>query len=254
MRRLERDVSWNVQDLVTVLSGASGVALHFPGVVCVQTASPFLSFNSAYVESPLGLSESSLEQVRAFYEGAPEWAVNVPGPMARLFPDYQERVKVWRVDTQWEMVMKRAEARFRRRPSPLEIERIESVRRLSVWASTSAQGFEMPSRSFDCFVNEETLRMPGMAYFLGKLNGKPVSTSASYVSDGIAGVYFIASIKAARGHGYGEALVAACAREGFSAGCEIASLQCGPWGYPWYSAMGFHPLFYYERWVSRGKV
>jgi len=254
MNKLERDVTSNERSLVAVMAGASGgIAVHFPGVTCVQTPTPMLAFNSAYLESPLGIGEKSLAEVRAFYEGSPEWAVNLPGPMAGLLSDYQRRVRVSRCDTEWEVIMREEDAKPKRKPQGLEVETVESLGRLRVWARTSALGFEMPPESFSCFVSEEELRIPGMTYLLGTNGGRPVATSASYVSDGVAGVYFISTVRSARGRGYGEAVVDACVREGFSRGARIASLQCGNLGYPWYYRMGFRPLFQFQRWVASGK-
>lgn len=62
------------------------------------------------------------------------------------------------------------------------------------------------------------------------------------------------TIPEARGKGYGEALSAAAAEDGFSRGCTVSSLQASPMGFPVYHRMGYRHVFDYQRWVVSRSV
>jgi len=76
-----------------------------------------------------------------------------------------------------------------------------------------------------------------------------VTTSASFVSEGVDGIFAVSTLPKARGHGYGEAMTWAAVRDGVSRGCGTISLQASPMGFPVYHRMGFRQIFDLEEWV-----
>lgn len=85
--------------------------------------------------------------------------------------------------------------------------------------------------------------------FVGYVDGRPVATSALIVSDGVAGVYNVATLPEYRKRGLGEAMTWHAVREGAASGCVIGSLQASAMGQPVYARMGFRNIAPYETYV-----
>ena len=60
-----------------------------------------------------------------------------------------------------------------------------------------------------------------------------------YVTGHVAGIYWVGTLEAWRGKGYGAALTVVAACEGKERGCTVASLQASVMGYPVYERIGF---------------
>ena len=69
--------------------------------------------------------------------------------------------------------------------------------------------------------------------------GAPVAAAAVYITHGVAGIGWVGTQPAQRGHGYAEAVTWAAIREGFRRGAAFANLQASPMGRPIYERMGF---------------
>lgn len=80
---------------------------------------------------------------------------------------------------------------------------------------------------------------PTVRFFLGTLNDQPVSTSMLFLGGGIAGIYCVTTVPAARQRGIGTALTLAAMREGLADGYHIAGLQSSEMGLPIYQRLGF---------------
>ncbi|HSJ49952.1 MAG TPA: GNAT family N-acetyltransferase [Actinomycetota bacterium] len=82
--------------------------------------------------------------------------------------------------------------------------------------------------------------------WVGRVDGRPVSTSMAYVGDGFVGVYCVATAADARGRGYGEALTWAATR---SRPDLPATLQASSMGRPVYERMGFRTVAEFTVWA-----
>jgi ribosomal protein S18 acetylase RimI-like enzyme len=76
-------------------------------------------------------------------------------------------------------------------------------------------------------------------HFLGYLDGEPVATVSLVTAGGVAGIYNVATIEAARGRGVGAAMTAAAIRHGADRGFTIATLQASTMGRGVYERLGF---------------
>jgi GNAT superfamily N-acetyltransferase len=81
--------------------------------------------------------------------------------------------------------------------------------------------------------------------WVGRVDGRPVSTATAYVSDGFVGVYAVATTPIARGRGYGAALswTATLYRPDLP-----ATLQASPMGQPVYERMGYRTVARFTVW------
>ncbi len=74
------------------------------------------------------------------------------------------------------------------------------------------------------------------------LDGAPVSVAQILMSHGIAGVYWVGSLEAARGRGLAEAVTRHVTNLGFDLGATNVQLQASSMGEPIYRRMGYEDL------------
>jgi ribosomal protein S18 acetylase RimI-like enzyme len=91
---------------------------------------------------------------------------------------------------------------------------------------------------------------PDWRGYTGYAESEPVATSQLVVHERVAGLYYIGTRELWRGKGFGEALTRHAMRQGAAAGCDIASLQASPAGYPIYVRIGFRDVAYYKTYAS----
>jgi ribosomal protein S18 acetylase RimI-like enzyme len=75
--------------------------------------------------------------------------------------------------------------------------------------------------------------------YLAMLNGKPVGTSQSFISEGVAGIYNVTCIPEARGQGIGSVMTLAPLLAAREMGYRIGVLQASQRGYGVYRRLGF---------------
>ncbi|MGE5282397.1 MAG: GNAT family N-acetyltransferase [Chloroflexota bacterium] len=111
-------------------------------------------------------------------------------------------------------------------------------------ASYASLGF--PAEVFAGYRDAAPLLRGNVVAFLAHLDGEPVAIAMTIVSRGVAGIYWVGTLEAARGCGLGRAVTAAATNAGFALGAELASLQASPMGRPIYEAMGYETVFDYR--------
>jgi GNAT superfamily N-acetyltransferase len=87
--------------------------------------------------------------------------------------------------------------------------------------------------------------------WVGRVDGRPVTTATAYVSDGYVGIYAVGTLPDARGHGYGEALTwsaTLCRPE------LPATLQASSMGRPVYERMGYRTVALFTVWQREDRV
>jgi GNAT superfamily N-acetyltransferase len=86
-------------------------------------------------------------------------------------------------------------------------------------------------------------REPHLGCFIGYRNGVPVATSARYLSDGVVGIYGVATVSDARRKGIGAAMTVAALADGRAQGYRVGVLIATAMGEPVYRRIGFRELF-----------
>jgi ribosomal protein S18 acetylase RimI-like enzyme len=92
------------------------------------------------------------------------------------------------------------------------------------------------------FSNPETDNCRINRLFLGLVDGEPVATSRLFGCAGVAGIWNVATLPGARGHGYGRLMTLAAAQAGIARGYHFAVLLATPAGYGLYSRLGFEEI------------
>jgi GNAT superfamily N-acetyltransferase len=131
-------------------------------------------------------------------------------------------------------------------PTGIAIEEVRTPEQLVAFRETAFRGFGYPPAVAHRFLGDALLALPNVRLYAGRAGGEVVATSILFTTGAVAGIYWVATLEAARGRGYGAALTWAAVRGGSEAGCRIASLQASALGRPVYARMGFAHVLDYE--------
>lgn len=143
------------------------------------------------------------------------------------------------------------EGRAQERPlgEGVELRKVASAAEASEYWQVAADAYSslgFPAKAFGAYTNHAGFLADNVVAFLAYREGKPVSIAMTIVSHEVAGIYWVGSLKEARGRGLGWAVTAAAVNAGFDLGAKIASLQASPMGASLYAAMGFGAVFTYR--------
>lgn len=90
--------------------------------------------------------------------------------------------------------------------------------------------------------HDDTILAPHITAFVAYLGAEPVACAMTLVSHGVAGVFYVATVRQARRRGLGDALTRIAARAGFDMGAHAAWLGASEMGASLYRRIGFEPL------------
>jgi GNAT superfamily N-acetyltransferase len=127
-------------------------------------------------------------------------------------------------------------------PSDLTITKVQDSDTLKLWCHAAITGFGLPGYEelalLDLFTDCIDLHLP-LLFYLGWWRGKPVSTSLLFLAEGVAGLYFVATVPEARCQGIGRAVTLAPLQEARRAGYRAGILQASEMGARVYRKIGF---------------
>jgi ribosomal protein S18 acetylase RimI-like enzyme len=96
---------------------------------------------------------------------------------------------------------------------------------------------------------DHLLHCPNAFQVVTYMNGRPVAAAQTWLSDGIAGIYWVGTVEEVRGRGLGEAVSRAAMNIGFDKGAQAVTLQGSRMGEPLFRHMGLRELYGYETYV-----
>ncbi|MGD0205394.1 MAG: GNAT family N-acetyltransferase [Dehalococcoidia bacterium] len=137
-------------------------------------------------------------------------------------------------------------------PSGFEIQQVEDMNSLSICSDISAEVFEVPKDirgGWGDIIRSIGIN-PTYRWFLGILNGRPVSISLLALHDGVAGIYNVATLSDARGKGLGSAMTREPLIHARKAGYDVAVLEASELGLPVYKRLGFRKLCEFKTFTS----
>jgi len=94
---------------------------------------------------------------------------------------------------------------------------------------------------------------PHIAVVVAYDDGRPVAAAQALLSHGIAGVYWVGTLEAARGQGLGEAVCRWVTNWAFDQGAAAQTLQASTMGESIYLRMGYETIYRYTSWFRSGE-
>jgi GNAT superfamily N-acetyltransferase len=127
-------------------------------------------------------------------------------------------------------------------PKGLEIIEVMDDKALKAWCRIVCVAFGAPPEGAAAMMKlvkrERKYKQP-IKLYLGLLDGKPATTSGYFLGEGVAGIYFVATLPEARNKGLGFAVTQAALKDGRALGYRVGILQASKMGEPVYKRMGF---------------
>lgn len=93
------------------------------------------------------------------------------------------------------------------------------------------------------------LGTPDVISVVAYRDGQALAAAQVLLSHGIAGVYWVGAVEAARGQGLGEAVTRVVGNIAFDRGAKASTLQASPMGEPIYRRMGYVNIYRYTDYV-----
>jgi N-acetylglutamate synthase len=210
-------------------------------VVCPRV--PFPGLNGLWLEGPDGsLAVGELEQAISDVEGLglPCW-IEVRAGRTPAHEGLVRRLGFTHEESLPGMVVRPAELAIVPRPE-LEVSRVHDAAGLAVAAAVAAAGFEVPPEHIAALFTERVAATPGLSIYVGRADGRPVSTASTWIGGGSVGIFNVGTPPEHRGQGYARAVTAKATKEGFRSGADLAWLQASRLGEPVYRALGFRQI------------
>lgn len=126
-------------------------------------------------------------------------------------------------------------------PSGLTVQRVTDDETRKQWIQVFAAGFGMPDFVADAFYDFMSYDNPETTLaYIGGLNGQPVATSLLVLAAGVAGIYNVATLPAARRQGIGAIMTLVPLREARKRDYHVGILHASDMGVELYRSLGFH--------------
>lgn len=127
-------------------------------------------------------------------------------------------------------------------PRDLTIDRVENRGDLEAFLRVFAATFEIDEALLPRLVTVRVglpSNLENSIALVGRLDGRPVASAEVFVSAGVAGLYSVGTLPAARGRGLGRAMTVAALGEARDRGYRVGALQGTEMGVPVYRRLGF---------------
>lgn len=140
-------------------------------------------------------------------------------------------------------------------PPGTEIRPVEDDAGRRDFLSVVAAGWNVGDMPFELqervLFSTTSLESPSVAMVLAYVDGIPLSGSMAYQGGGAAGMYWSATLPAARGRGLGLATMSAAAQAGFALGATCLTGQASAAGTPLWERLGFQVTTHYKRYLAK---
>lgn len=129
-------------------------------------------------------------------------------------------------------------------PQGFRYERVDSPEKLDTYAWLMVKAYGMPEHAWGWLTGGFKYHgvVDDFQHYIGYLDGKPVATSSIQYSDGVAGLYNVATLPEARGKGIGAVISHAPFIDALERGYRFGILHSTRMGYNVYKRLGFEEI------------
>lgn len=128
-------------------------------------------------------------------------------------------------------------------PSGFAVERVRDAAAFQRWRRAYVDGFEMPEGAaralVDCYTAIGFDDDLPFRHYIGVLGGETVASATLFLGAGVAGVWHVGTIPAARRQGIGAAMTLATLQDAHALGYAVGTLYASEMGTAVYRRMGF---------------
>lgn len=128
----------------------------------------------------------------------------------------------------------------------LKIERIdnaETMKEKHGWIRRLGEGKTLGALIMDLWTRYGFDLESDMQHYLGLINGEPVSWASVFYATGVAGIYAVGTVPAARRQGFGSAITLRALLDARERGFRVGMLQSSQMGINLYRRLGFTTCF-----------
>ena len=227
-----------------------GVLLHRSG-----TEFPFV-FNGAYRTDPALDPPDVVARGDAFF-GPDRGYTLVTGPGDEDLATHLEAMGLWSFGHSPEMVCRQRLADVERADG-IELRRATDEAGIADFVTIGSAAYPslgMPETAMaEAITRFDRVLEPHIAVVVAyDDDDEPVAAAQAVLSHGIAGVYWVGTLEAARGKGLGEAVCRWVTNWAFDQGAAAQTLQASTMGEPIYLRMGYGTIHRYTSWLRSGE-
>jgi len=231
------------RSLARIVDG--GEVIEYGGISLVVTGLPAAAFNIAFVRGPLADPAADLSRAVARFQTA-----NLPFLIRFCVPPDPATSAIAKslglVDAPALPGMAMSNTVAEGTPcAGLSIVCARDRPTLEHHADVCARGFGISADIMDRLVPPALLEMHDAEVYVGYVDGLPVTSSALFLNNGVAGVYNVATVDGHRRKGLGAAMTWHAVQRGRELGCQCSGLLSSPMGQPVYERMGFRAITEY---------
>jgi GNAT superfamily N-acetyltransferase len=135
-------------------------------------------------------------------------------------------------------------------PDGHRIEVVRDAAGVEAHIEVVSAGFGMPPDLVRPVLGPALLEQPAATLYVGRVDGRAVTSGLGVRSGRVIGVYDIATVPDARRRGYGAAMTARVVADGVATGCDVAVLQASDMGELIYRRMGFRTVVEYTGYID----
>ena len=134
-------------------------------------------------------------------------------------------------------------------PEGVELRLASSAEDIAAFVAIDDAAYQtlgMPAQVIaDSVLAPERVLAPHVRTVIASEGGQPLATAQVVLSHGIAGVYYVGTVEAARGRGLAELVTRTVTNLGFDLGAAFVTLQASTMGDPIYRRMGYREVTRY---------
>jgi GNAT superfamily N-acetyltransferase len=223
------------------------------GATALGSDLPTAFTNTLFVDAPITDPARLLRAARDFYRRSPAWRLSAATPLRETWTAAASAAGMRVGEVVPRMILSPVPPPPKA-PAGLTIRAASNVRERRDFCAAAGRGFRIPVWFLRlAFLHRRVApdsADPALRLFVGYVDGAPVASSAAVTTDGVTGVFFVATVPESRRRGFGEALTWAAIDDGRQMGADAAWLQSTAMGRPMYERMGFRWVHDDYDWVS----